>query len=47
MRSHQLTMMAAKIGTLVFGHEVRPGTSVPRTGVQGDRIASTRRKRAP
>jgi hypothetical protein len=47
MRSLQLTMMAAKTGTLALGHEVRPETSVPRTGVQGDRIASTRRKRAP
>jgi hypothetical protein len=47
MRRHQLTMMAAKFGTLVFGHEVRPGTWIPRTGAQGDRIASTRRKRAP
>jgi hypothetical protein len=47
MRRHQLTMMAAKLGTLVFGHEVRLESWIPRTGAQGDRIASTRRKRAP
>lgn len=46
MRS-QYTMMAAKLGTLVFGHGVRPGASDPWIGARGDRIASTRSNRAP
>jgi len=40
-------MMAAKLGTQAFGHGVRPAASDPWIGVRGDRIASTRRKRAP
>ena len=45
MRS-QYTMVAVKIGIQGFGHGVRPFTWLA-ADVQGDRIASTRRKRAP
>jgi hypothetical protein len=48
MQSRYLTMMAVKLGTLAFGHEVRPKSWGPVIDVRGDRIAaSTRRKRAP
>ena len=47
MRSEYISMMAVKLGTLVFGHGVRPAAWDPCTGGRGDRLASTRRKRAP
>jgi len=46
MRS-QYIMMAVKIGIQGFGHKVRPAASDPWIGGRSDRIASTRRKRAP
>jgi hypothetical protein len=46
MRRHYFAMMAAKLGVAAFGHGVRPLATGP-IGSRGDRIASTRKKRAP
>jgi hypothetical protein len=46
MQRHYLTIMAAKLGVAAFGHGVRPLAAGP-IGSCGDRIASTRKKRAP
>ncbi len=47
MQRHYLTIMAAKFGVGAFEHGVRPLASDPSLGSRGDRIAATRKKRAP
>jgi hypothetical protein len=46
MRRHYSTLRAAKLGIQLFGHGVRPD-AVPSVGVSDQRIATTRKKRAP